>query len=229
MHQRECVKRLRVYHSTGPPIPQSRWTLPSSLGMPRVGRECTLTLTHSTFGIIPPLNFSLSLSLSGRGGGGSGLGWRSVGLLSPWQPLPSVPVEKGPCVCPHRSVCVPACVCVGCTGYQETQRERVCEWAKQWPWFRPAGQWVSIRPGWNVRGTHQWRTGIMGRIQWGVCDRMRRDRGRVVACTRTQERGGVAWDRGGECVWQRSFLHLTEQCLCPVWLRNAAVRGDRGA
>lgn len=25
------------------------------------------------------------------------------------------------------------------------------------------------------------------------------------------------------------FLHLTEQGLCPVWLRNAAVRGDRGA
>lgn len=25
------------------------------------------------------------------------------------------------------------------------------------------------------------------------------------------------------------FLHLTEQCLCPVWLRNAAVPTDRGA
>lgn len=25
------------------------------------------------------------------------------------------------------------------------------------------------------------------------------------------------------------FLHLTEQCLYPVWLRNAAVQGDRGA
>lgn len=30
-------------------------------------------------------------------------------------------------------------------------------------------------------------------------------------------------------VWQRSFLRLTEPCLCPVWLRNAGVLGDRRA
>lgn len=48
------------------------------------------------------------------------------------------------CVSVHECLCV--CV-VWRTGYQETQHERVSERDEQWPRFRPAGQWVSIRPG----------------------------------------------------------------------------------
>lgn len=43
--QSECV--CVSFH--GPT--DAHWILPSALGMPRVGQECTLTLTHSAFGI----------------------------------------------------------------------------------------------------------------------------------------------------------------------------------
>lgn len=66
------------------------------------------------------------------------------------------------------------------------------EWTKQWVRFRDGRAVGEQTSAPNVRGTQQWRTGIIGRGQWSVCDGMRRDRGRAVACTKAQKNGGEA-------------------------------------